>query len=233
VLTAALQRELGALGIDSEIVSLPIDPARFHQPTASERREARMRLELPSDEYVITYTGQLRRLKAVDRLVEGFACFLASGRHGRLLIVGGASGTDDACEDELQAQVRTAGLGADVTFTGRVDSVERFLWASDVFVLPSEREGLSNSLVEAMSCGLACVVPARPIGAEVVGDAGLVPPDNEPESLKDALVRLADDPVARARLGAAAAERARASWGVDTVVDDYERIYAQLARGDR
>jgi glycosyltransferase involved in cell wall biosynthesis len=233
VLTAAMQRELAVLGLGSEIVPVPIDLARFHPPSTSERRDARARLQLADDDYVVVYTGQLRRLKAIDRLVDAFACFRSSGRHGRLLVVGGASGTEDACGDELETQVRTAGLDDAVTFTGRVDAVERYLWASDVFVLPSDREGLSNSLVEAMACGLACVVPAHPIGAEVLGEAGIVPADNEPESLKDALVVLADDPVTRARLGAAAAGKARAEWSLGSVVDDYERIYSHLVSGAR
>jgi glycosyltransferase involved in cell wall biosynthesis len=145
--------------------------------------------------------------------------------------VGGASGTADACADELEAQVRDAGIDRSVTFTGRVDGVVPYLWAADVFVLPSEREGLSNSLAEAMACGLACVAPEYPIGGEVLGDAGVVPPDNDPQSLLDALVALADDPSTRVSLGAAAAERARTSWSTDAVVDAYELVYAHMARG--
>jgi glycosyltransferase involved in cell wall biosynthesis len=231
VLTSALQQELGALGFESVIVPVPIDLTRFRPPSASERSEARVRLGLGGDEYVVVYTGQLRRLKAVDRLIDAFGCFLAGGRPGRLLVVGGASGTADACEHELRDQVCAAGIENAVTFAGRVDAVVPYLWAADVFVLPSEREGLSNSLAEAMACGLACIAPEHPIGGEVLGDAGVVPPDNEPQSLLDALVVLADDRATRARLGAAAAERARASWSTDAVVDAYEQVYAQVARG--
>jgi glycosyltransferase involved in cell wall biosynthesis len=231
VLTSALQQELGGLGFESEIVPVPIDLARFRPPSAAERSDARARLALAEDEFVVVYTGQLRRLKAVDRLVDAFARFLAGGRRGRLLVVGGASGTPDACADELEAQVRDAGIAHAVTFSGRVDGVVPYLWAADVFALPSEREGLSNSLAEAMACGLACIAPEHPIGREVLGDAGVVPPDNDPQSLLHALVELADDPSRRVSLGTAAAERARTSWSTDAVVDAYERIYALIARG--
>jgi L-malate glycosyltransferase len=229
VLTSELRNELDELGVDSEILAVPVDLTRFHPPNESERSDARAGLELAGDEFVVVYTGQLRRLKAVDRLIEAFGCFLATGRRGRLLIVGGAGGTADACEDELRAQVRAAHLDHDVTFTGRVGAVERYLWAADAFVLPSEREGLSNSLVEAMACGLACVAPAFPLGTEVLEGAGLVPPDNSPQALLDALVFLADDSDARFRLGFTAAELARSEWSLESVVDGYERVYAQLA----
>jgi glycosyltransferase involved in cell wall biosynthesis len=232
-LTFALQRELDALGVPSEVIPVPVDVDRFRPPTAAERRGARASLGFQGDDLVVVYTGQLRRLKAVDRLIEAFAAFVASGRRGRLLIVGAASGTDDACEDEIRAQVRSAKLDPVVTFTGLVQDVELYLWAADVFVLPSAREGLSNSLVEAMACGLACVAPADPIGAEVLEGAGVVPPDNRPPSLFEALVVLADDPGERARLGAAARARARAAWTLDSVVDQYERVYVELAGGRR
>ena len=94
-----------------------------------------------------------------------------------------------------------------------------------------EREGLSNSLAEAMACGLACIAPEYPIGGEVLGDAGVVPPDNDPQSLLDGLVALADDSSRRVSLGAVAAERARRSWSTDAVVDAYERIYSHMPRG--
>jgi glycosyltransferase involved in cell wall biosynthesis len=233
VLSSELQRELDAFGIDSQIVPVPVDLARFHPPTDAQRGDARARLELANDEFVVVYTGQLRRLKAVDRLIAAFASFVATGRRGRLLIVGGASGTDDACEDDLRAQVRSANLDHHVTFTGRVRAVEGYLWAADAFVLPSEREGLSNSLVEAMACGLACVAPSYPIGAEVLEGAGVVPSDNTPQSLSDALVRLSDDSDARARFGTAAAARARERWNLRRVVDEYERVYMQLAGRSR
>jgi len=230
VLTFALQQELGALGFESEVVPVPIDLRGFRPPSASERNEARARLGLAEDDYVIVYTGQLRRLKAVDRLIDAFERFLAGGRRGHLLVVGGASGTADACAHELEVQVRDAGIEHAVSFTGRVDAVVPYLWASDVFVLPSEREGLSNSLAEAMACGLACIAPEHPIGGEVLGAAGVVPTDNHPQSLLDALVELADDPSKRMSLGAAAAERARASWSTAAVVDAYEQVYARMAR---
>ena len=196
VLTSALEQELGALGFESEIVPVPIDLTRFRPPSARERKDARARLGLEEDDYVVLYTGQLRRLKAVDRLVNAFERFLAGGRRGCLFLVGGASGTADACAHELEAQVREAGIGSSVTFTGRVDVVVPYLWAADVFVLPSEREGLSNSLAEAMACGLACVAPAYPIGAEVLGDAGVVPPDNDahPSSMRSCCSRTISPP---------------------------------------
>lgn len=226
-LTATMARELAGLGVHAEVVPLPLDRQWYRPPTDDERAEARAALDLSPDELVVLYTGQLRRLKAVDRLVEAFGHYVESGRKGRLLVVGGNSGTSDACEPELREQVTAAGLDRRVAFTGTVGDVRAYLFAADVFVLPSVREGMPNSLVEAMACGLACVAPAEPVGAEILGDAGVVTPNNAPESLFRALVALADDPAERARLGAAAV-RAAGAWDLERIVDRYEQLYADV-----
>lgn len=222
VLVPAMARELDRISIANEIVPLPLDTEQFRPPTPDERVAARDAVGVDG-ELTIVYAGQLRRLKGIDRLIAAFEAFVAAGRSGRLVLVGGASGTDDACEDELREQIATAGLGDRVTITGTVGDVVPYLWAADVFVLPSEREGTSYSLLEAMACGVACIAPEQPIGREVLGDAGAVPRDNEPATLLASLVELADDPDERARLGKAAAEAAQ-RYELERVVDHYERI---------
>jgi glycosyltransferase involved in cell wall biosynthesis len=226
VLVTAMARELEQVGIESELVPLPLDTERFRPPTPEERKSARADLDL-DDTLVVAYSGQLRRLKAVDRLVAAFEGLIAEGRRARLLLVGGDSGTEDASEHELRQQIAAAGLEERVTITGTVADVVPYLWAADVFVLPSTREGTSYSLLEAMACGIACIAPEDPIGGEVLGDAGAVPPDNDAASLLASLVALADDPDERTRLGKAAVEAAQ-RYELDRVVDRYEEILDQV-----
>jgi glycosyltransferase involved in cell wall biosynthesis len=227
VLIPSMERELTRVGLESELIPLPVDLDRFRPPTSVERDAARAALAIAPEELVVVYTGQLRRLKAVDRLIDAFAGFVGDDHSRRLIVVGGASGTADACEDELRDQVAAAGLDDRVTITGTVLDVRSYLWSADVFVLPSTREGMSYSLLEAMACGLACIAPVHPIGRDVLGDAGLVPPDNEPASLRACLVELANDPGERVRLGKAAAEAAQA-WELERVVDRYESVFDRL-----
>ena len=93
-----------------------------------------------------------------------------------------------------------------------------------MFVLPSDREGLSNSLLEAMACGLPCVAPASAAGDQVLDpSSGVVPPSNDPRDLADALARLLD-PALRARLGAGARAAAQ-RYGLDAVTTRYELLY--------
>jgi glycosyltransferase involved in cell wall biosynthesis len=87
---------------------------------------------------------------------------------------------------------------------------------------------MSNSLVEAMACGLACVAPASAGGDDLLsGGAGVVPPSNSPEDLVTALMPLIGDSELRGQLGKAATSRVQA-YGVSAVVDAYEELYAQI-----
>ena len=232
-LTPTIARELAELGLAStvEVIPVPVDGSWFRPPSGAERRHARRRLGLAADELVVVYTGHLRALKCVDHLVEAFGRFRRTGRPGHLLLVGGDRGAADDRGEQLRDAVRQGGLDRDVTFAGPVDDVRPYLWAGDVFVLPSSREGLPNSLLEAMACGLACVAPASAAGEEILtAGCGVVPPGNGPGKLFDALVRLAEDPRRRQGLGAAATVRAGAFHRAG-VTAAHERLYDGVAQG--
>jgi glycosyltransferase involved in cell wall biosynthesis len=95
-----------------------------------------------------------------------------------------------------------------VAFPGFVTDVRGFLGGLDVFCLPSRREALPLVLLEAMAEGLPCVATdVGDVRAVVAGAAVVVPPEDV-AALAGALRGLLDDPVRRARLGAAARDRA-------------------------
>jgi glycosyltransferase involved in cell wall biosynthesis len=228
VLTAAMQDELLGLGLDRcTVLPVPLDLRRFRVPSSAERADARASLGLADDEVAIAYLGHLRALKRIDVLVAAVAGLAAQSIPVRLVLAGGARGADDDVEDELHEQVRALGLEHSVVFTGVLADPRPVLWAADVFALASEREGLPNSLLEAMACGLACVAPASSAGDAVLhGGAGLVPADAA--ALRDALRTLALDAELRERLGGRAVERA-ADYDVARVADGYERLWARVA----
>jgi glycosyltransferase involved in cell wall biosynthesis len=224
-LSEAMRDELLGLGVARvAIVPPPVDAKRFRPPSAEERADARRELGVADQELAIAYVGHLRALKAVDRLVDAFAGLVGDGVPARLLLVGGGRGASDDVEAPLRDQVRRLALEDSVRFCGPVRNVREALWAADVFVLPSTREGMPVSLLEAMACGLACVAPPSAAGDELLaGGAGVVPATNEPDDLLEALRRLAGDPDERARIGRAAAERAR-EFDVERVTDRLEEL---------
>lgn len=176
---------------------------------------------------VLLYVGRLAAQKALPDLLAALTSALAARPDLHLLLLG--QGEERAA---LEGRVRELGLAAHVSFTGNVDSVQRYLDASDLFVLPSLAEGISNALLEAMAAGLACVATTVGGTPEVLdhGACGVLVPPAQPELLSAAIVRLTDDPAERARLGAAARQRIAQAYAFAVVGDQYLNLYAQLTR---
>ena len=229
-MTGPIVEELRGVGLDAGAIELPVpvDRSRFRPATPGERGQARRHLGLGAEELAVVFVGHLRKLKGVDRLIEAFALLLRKHPEAHLLIVGAARGAGDDAEHQWKEKVQYMGLASSVIFTGNVHDVREPLWASDAFVLPSHREGLPNSLVEAMSCGLPCIAPPSAAGLQVLSDgAGLVPASNEPRDLLGALLEIADDATLRARLSSAALTRVE-RYDLEAVTDAYEELYRAL-----
>ncbi len=232
-LTPAMGAELEQFGIKANaVIPVPTDSARFRPASPEERAEKRAWLGITAD-VVIVFTGHLEPRKGIDLLMQAFATLVSGGSSVHLLVVGGSHGHATDLGPALHEFVRDRSLEHCVTFTGVVGDVGPYLQASDIFCLPSQREGMSNSIVEAMACGLACVAPISAGGDELLGDgAGVVPATNSPADLVAALAPLVGDRELREELGRAALKRAQ-SHRLSAVVDAYEGLYTSLTTAPR
>ncbi|HMR30436.1 MAG TPA: glycosyltransferase [Geminicoccaceae bacterium] len=147
--------------------------------------------------------GRLVPQKRVDLVIEAFARL--DGLDGWTLEVLG----DGPERSGLDSLVALRGIAARVRFHGHVDPFSH-LYASDIFVLASDFEGMPNALLEAMACGVVPIVnDATPGPLEFVEHdvTGLVVPAGDLGALAGAMRELATDELRRARLAAAARER--------------------------
>jgi glycosyltransferase involved in cell wall biosynthesis len=229
-LTPSMASELERAGVKEAIVVIPtpVDLDRFRPPTSTERRQARAELGFDDDAFVVIYCGHLRALKRVELLVQGVALLLAEGIDARLLLVSEGRADLDDTTAQVEREIRRCDLGARTTMPGAVADVVVYLHAADVFVLPSEREGLSNSLLEALACGLPCIAPASAGGDQILDDScGMVPPSNDPTDLAASMRQLAASPERRAEMAEAARVRAR-GCSLESVVEQYLQVYGRL-----
>ncbi|NLG65402.1 MAG: glycosyltransferase family 4 protein, partial [Actinobacteria bacterium] len=148
----------------------------------------------------------------------------------RLLIIGGSLPSDrDPAEAQLAEMVDGLGLHDAIVTTGFTDRVAEYLSAADVFVLPSYREGMPRSILEAMALGLPVVATnIRGCREEVVdGDTGFLVPVRDSAALADRIGRLIDDPGLRRRMGAAGQARARELFDERLVFERLLGVYKQ------
>jgi len=217
-----------------EIERVPPDVIRFlpNGIPRQQRRGNNVRAELgvAADALVVGAVGQLRPEKAFDVLVEVAGELVEQTPGLKVLIAGGGEE-----RDTLEARVRALGLEDVVLLLGPRDDVPDVLAAVDVAVLCSTREGSPLSVMEYMAARRAIV--ATDVGGvsdliEHDRHGVLVAPGDGP-ALTEAVRELLADPPRRARLGAAAAERQRAEFDFDVVVQHVEDLYEELFRRTR
>jgi glycosyltransferase involved in cell wall biosynthesis len=196
-----------------------IDLTELNDAGEGDSRE-RARLGLPGDAVVTLFVGRFAAYKGLDDLLAAWTR-LRGSRSRRLILVGQRNDAPDhavAQSDDVLIRPWTADIGP-------------YFRAADIFVLPSQSEGMSNALLEAMACGLPAIA-TRVGAAETMiehGRNGLLVDPADPEGLARALDRLIEDPETRQSIGLAAAASIRDRFDIRGVVDRVESAYLEIA----
>jgi glycosyltransferase involved in cell wall biosynthesis len=185
---------------------------------AAERAAARVELGLDESTFVVLYVGQLEPRKQPLVAAEAVSAL----HRDAVLLVAGDGPLQERLGRSPRESVRVLGLRPDVP---------RLLAACDVFVMPSEREGLSLAVLEAMGRGLPVVASDGAGNPEAVGDAGIVFPVGDAAALTKALDELASAPERRRQLGAAGRERVRERYTIERWLDDMRQAFADALAG--
>lgn len=166
--------------------------------------------------------------KGLAEFVEAARVLKGQGRSIRFLLAGEPDpGNPAACAAEDLAGWTAEGL---VEHLGHVDDMPGLLGEVDVVVLPSYREGLPKTLIEAAGCALPLVTTDVPGCREVVSHEadGLLVAAREHEGLVEAIARLDDDADLRRRLGQAARAKALRLFDVEIVMRRTLDVYREL-----
>ncbi len=135
-----------------------------HFKPVTDKAPRRQALGLPSDGPLIAAVGRLVRGKGFQDLIHALAELLKTEPRAHLVLIGGNIAQDiDPFAREMADLIEKLQLHTHITLTGLVDNVPDYLACADVYVLPSYREGISRSMLEA----LACEVPV--IATEIRG----------------------------------------------------------------
>lgn len=204
----------------------------FYGPDESDRTEIRKRMHIASDAVVVLYVGRIAESKGVGDLITAFSGLPRENlKEVRLLLVGPI----EISEPGIRAKMDAPPVG--VTFAGPAekDAVRDYYRAADVFVLPSYREGISSSLIEAMACEIPAIVTDVGGNPEVVRDEeeGKIVPPRDVEALRGALTRLITDDKLRSILGRKARLRILSQFNMKMMAQQYIDLYQQLAASSK
>lgn len=176
--------------------------------------------------FVVGTVGRMARIKAQTFLVDGFIAALrrAPGLADRLrLALVGDGELREPCRQRLEA----AGFGGLAWLAGERADVPDVMRGLDCFVLPSQAEGISNTILEAMASGLPVLATAVGGNPELVqpGETGALVGFGDAEALGEQLVRWASDPALARRLGQAGRARVEQTFSLSAMVRRYEALY--------
>jgi glycosyltransferase involved in cell wall biosynthesis len=231
-ISSEIHHALNARGIaDTHIRRIPnaVDLQRFRPVSTSEQAALRSRLKLPADRILLIYSGRLSRAKGLPMLMEAWPTLLQRFPELCLLVVGSGRLSFDNCEPEVKQFVQSRGLQNDVLFLGESDRVHELLQAADMFVFPTEYEGFSLALVEALGSGIPVVCTCVGAAPDLIreGQNGFLFPPRDKEAMIAAI-----DAALRQRVRwpaiTSAARMSVMGFDIGTVADQYLQLATAL-----
>jgi glycosyltransferase involved in cell wall biosynthesis len=196
------------------------------RPASQEAREAARRaLGLTCDRLVL-YVGRLSAEKNPLGLLDAWAAVNSKIRKGALLALIG----DGPQREMVRSKAQAANLSGSVYMTGHCNDVAAWYRAADVYVISSRNEGLSNSMIEALACGLP-VISTRVSGSSTLVEspiAGVLVDVSNVESLTRALESLLFDKPMRTELGENARLKFEARFSLENSSKKIISLYKQL-----
>jgi glycosyltransferase involved in cell wall biosynthesis len=181
---------------------------------------------------VIGYCGRLDEDKGVTDLIEAVGS--VRGRTGWNIEVSvvGRGALDQSLRSICKQQpwVMCAPPIAHAEVAGFLQTLDVFVLASRP--LPDHEEHDAHALLEAMSCGVACIVTAVGINAELVSDdSGIVVPSNDITALENAIEKVVMDPLERERIGRGARRAAVRQYSIEAVARRKIRVLKNVVEG--
>lgn len=221
-LNLMLQAGLG--GVDRAVV-VPngIVPEDF---VGTDMAEARRQIGLDPDRPVVLFAGRFREQKGLDVLLDATGLVAGDGPPVQVVILG-----EGPCQDWLQSQIASRGLGHMVHLHGLTDRMPLYYAACDLLVMPSRVEGMPYVLLEAKAAGrptVASLVSGVEEFIEDGYDGFLVPPEN-PEALARTLRRALSDEALLDRTKAGARASFQDGWHARRSAERVYDLYRELA----
>jgi len=197
-----------------------VDPRKFLNISG---KGIRKELGISNEEVIVSFVGRLSPPKKVDLFVD----VVAAVKNCRAVIVG-----DGELKNVVSRKIDQLGLSKRVFLMGERTEIPEILAASDIFVLPSQWEGLPYTIIEAMMSGLPVV--ATKVGGipELVEDGvtGFLVSPNNVDLLISAIRKLVEAPLLRMKMGKAARTKALENFTLERMLDETEQVYIEVLK---
>lgn len=189
----------------------------------SKRRE----IGIQENDIVVGIIGSLDPIKDHKTFLYAGVEIIKEFPNAKFLIIG-----DGSLKEELLSLSEKIGLGKRVLFLGQRDDIPEILKIMDVFISSSLREGMSNTILEAMAVGLPVIATKVGGTPEIVVDGKtgfLVCPAN-PKELAEGIIKVLKNPQQAKNMGKAGQEKVRENFSLNKMIKSYENLYKGLIK---
>ena len=212
-----------------KVIPNGVDLDKFSPGRPGELKMLKKEVGLPEDSIIIGAVGTLKPSKNQDVLLRVMAVLKDQFKDVYCVLVG-----DGPCRAKLGAQARTLGIKDRVFFTGYVDDVPIYLKIMDIIVLNSSSEGMSNAILEAMSCETAVVATDIGGNKELVEEGSngyIIQPtdDAQVEAIKGLLL----DHTKMNAFGEKSRKIVESKFSLHGMVNNYEIAYSECMQKKR
>lgn len=178
---------------------------------------------------VVGTLGELSEVKGQEDFVRAASEVARRREDVEFFVLGEDASREGRNRAALERLITELGLEARVRPLGRRADAGQVLACLDVYVSASRSEAFGLATLEAMACGAAVVATDTEGSREVVEDGvtGLLVPVRDVRAIAEAVTRLLEDEELRAQLSSNARRRARERWGLERMVGETERVYAE------
>lgn len=210
-----------------------VDTAHYnpHRFDIESRIHLRKEFGIPEDAAVFGIMGRLVREKGFFEFFEAAAIVKSQFPESHFMVIGDLLPSDyDGNKVAMKQRIEELNLKDSITFVGMVDDPAPALACCDVFTLPSYREGMPISLLEAMSMGIPCIATnIRGCREEVVdGETGFLVPIKDAKTLADKMVWMLQHQEEAAKMGGRGRRRILEHFEISKVVSEQVKIYNKL-----
>lgn len=211
-------------GVESSVVYHGIQRETRPVIPSNDRLNVRKKLNIPLDQFVALYIGNMSRYKNVMTLIDAIPIVLSSKENITFIIVGKGE-----LQEAAKQKVITLNVTEQVLFVSHAEDLTPYYAAADLFVLPSINEMFGIVLLEAMSYGLPIVASRGGACPEVVGEAGLLFNPSDSEDLAIDILTLIENKDLYKDLRKKSLQRVKQfTW--DEAARQYFAIYNRYAR---
>ena len=205
-----------------------VDVQRFH-PRRGDRASSLPREFLAASLFLVGTVGRLQTVKDQMTLVQAFLQLRQlepeRAKHVRVVLVG-----DGPVRADIQGIIDDEGIQSYVWLAGERQDIPELMRSLDLFVLPSEAEGISNTILEAMSSGLPVVATDVGGNSELVvnGKNGFLVPPKNPVAMAEAILKYVKNTGLLDQHGHEGRSIVEKSFSMDVMVEQYLTVYDEL-----